>query len=463
MPPRLLSPRRPPWLTFTLQRPQYRRFTVLGIETSCDDTSIALLHAPPTSAPQLLYHRTVTSSNRIYRGVHPVVSLNSHRTNLAPLIQECLSLHPDHRPDLISATRGPGMAGALAVGYDTAQGLSVGLGIPFIGVNHMHAHLLTSRMVESLSGSTPLSLNPNDPVKFYPKFPFLTLLVSGGHTMLVHSRSLLSHKIIANTIDVAVGDMIDKAARDLLPESYIASSSGKQSNKDAICYGQLLEDFCFPSGGGVAGENYVYFAPGTKARKAQNKALLEKYGDWGISEPLKKWDKGKRAAVFSFGGMGSEVDRALQKNKISEDDVETRRAMGRETMVRAFEHVISRAVMALEAMPFEERLEVRDLVVSGGVASNGFLRHMARVYLKEKGFWDVRLVTPPPKFCTDNAAMIAWTGLEMWRDGWRTELGVYPIRKWTLDSEVGAGDVEKGLDVVAGLMGADGWVRRDTE
>lgn len=344
------------------------------------------------------------------------------------------------------------------MGYDTGQGLSIGLGVPFVGVHHMLAHLLAARMVHALESGNPIlsdKIESEDSIQ--PKFPFLTLLVSGGHTMLLSSHSLTTHRILANTIDIAIGDMLDKAARDVLPASVIASAPGNISNPNAICYGQLLEDFCFPQGGSPV--EYAYYPPRAKERKKQTKELLEKYGDWKISEPLKQWAKPDRAPIYSFVGMGSEVKRAVEDNKIPEEDLAHRRAIGREAMIRVFEHVISRVVMALKAMAPEERAGIKQLVISGGVASNMFLRHLAKKYLRSHGFGDVKLVTPPPRFCTDNAAMIAWTGLEIWREGWETELGVFPIRKWTLNSDVGGDDV-KAEDVVSGLFGADGWKRR---
>lgn len=219
-----------------------RLLTTLAIETSCDDTSVAVLEQTPR-ALTVHFHEKITANNDAYNGIHPLVALHSHRTHLALLVQKALSAFP--RPDFIAATRGPGMRSNLAVGLDTAKGLALGLGVPFLGVHHMQAHTLTPRLVHAMDA--PL-IAPE------PDFPFLTVLVSGGHTMLIDSRSLTEHSILAETGDIALGDCLDKAARAILPADLLQAP-----------YGRALEEFAFPNGP----DCYNYEAPARRQEELE--------------------------------------------------------------------------------------------------------------------------------------------------------------------------------------------------
>ena len=120
----------------------------------------------------------------------------------------------------------------------------------------------------------------------------------------------------------------------------------------------------------------------------------------------------------------------------------------------SFEHLATRLVWALEDLEPDRPAQCIDtLVLSGGVAGNAFLKHVLKSYLKQKGFGTVNIICPPVNLCTDNAAMIAWTGMEMWREGWKSDLGVRGLRKWTLDPEQDDG----------GILGPTGWIRRDSD
>jgi N6-L-threonylcarbamoyladenine synthase len=127
------------------------------------------------------------------------------------------------------------------------------------------------------------------------------------------------------------------------------------------------------------------------------------------------------------------------------DEIE-RRTLAQESMRVGFEHLASRVIYALQK---GEVKDVNTLVVSGGVASNQYLKHVLRNALDQKRYENIRLVFPPPKFCTDNAAMIAWTGIEMWEAGWRTQLDAMAMKKWSIDPKAEDG----------GILGADGWKR----
>ena len=303
----------------------------------------------------------------------------SHQQNLATLISEALQSLPDApsdsnnpssavqvrassgwiskaKPDFVSVTRGPGMRSCLSAGIDTAKGLAVAWQVPLVGVNHMQAHSLTPRLVSALA--------PNSSPLVEPAFPFLSLLVSGGHSLLLHSTGLTSHALLANTSDIAVGDAVDKMARLVLPAEFI-----KQSGE--IMYGRLLEQFAFP----IGAEEHAYAAPVT--RKEEIARRTTRWG-WGLGAPLAETRSGSqsKAMEFSFSGLGSAVKRIVDSAG-AELGMDERRDLAREAMRVAFEHLASRVVMALgglRAKHVSSDKDIGTLVVSGGVASNHYLR-----------------------------------------------------------------------------------------
>ena len=410
-----------------------------------------MLEKHKNNSATLHYHSKITSDNRIYGGVHPIASHESHQKNLANLIEQALHSLPiqerasEHitdvlvlngrkdveirkKPGFVTVTRGPGMRSSLNTGLDTAKGLAVAWQIPLLGVNHMQAHALTPRLVTALdaaqSGESGMAANK-------PAFPFLTLLVSGGHTMLVHSRALCDHEILADTTDLAIGDMIDKTAREVLPPEYLDSASD-------VMYGRLLESFAFPD----QQQAHDYSPPSSFTRPRESHLPGSK---WTINPPYSApGPEGsiKFADAFTFSGIGSSVKGILDRNP--EMDETERRLLARETMALAFEHLASRVLFALARLDIQD---IRTLVVSGGVASNQFLKTILRENLDAKGYKDMTLVFPPPKFCTDNAAMIAWTGIEMFEAGWRTSLDAMATKKWSIDQKAADG----------GILGVNGW------
>ena len=425
---------------------QRRTLLTLAIETSCDDTSVAVLEKHNHKS-KLHFHSKITSDNRAYQGVHPLIALDSHQKNLATLVNtalESLPIQPsaiahlgntlliDHgrgaqlrkKPDFVTVTRGPGMRANLNTGLDTAKGLAVAWQVPLLGVNHMQAHALTPRLVSSLEADDD-SRGPE------PDFPFVSLLVSGGHTMLVHSRGLYDHQILAKTSDIAIGNVIDKCARDILPASALGTNG-------AVTYGHLLEDFAFPGGS----QDYGYIAPATRGEEIKVKDTG--YG-WSFTPPLSQTRVGAKDNLmeFSYSGIGSTV-KQIMMSKPEMSDIE-RRILAQETMRVAFEHLASRLLIALQR---QEMKTVDTVVVSGGVASNQYLKHVLRANLDRRGFENMRLTFPPPNLCTDNAAMIAWTGTEMWENGWRSDLEISSLKEWAIDS----------ADQDGGVLGADGWM-----
>ncbi|KAJ0166459.1 tRNA N6-adenosine threonylcarbamoyltransferase, mitochondrial [Colletotrichum tanaceti] len=478
-----------------------RTLVTLAIETSCDDTCVAVLSKDPgpRGRATLHFNRKVTSDSTAYGGVYPPVALRSHDAHLAPLVAEALAalppveqrprVHdedtpgvvaggsapsdrhsggvitvsgvPRQMPTFVTVTRGPGMSANLGSGLATAKGLAAAWQVPLLAVNHMQAHALTPRLVSALDRSFPapsLSSSPPPPpppaaaaasatTPITPEYPFLTLLVSGGHTQLVHSRSLTDHHILATTVDVAVGDALDKAARHILPPDMLASHGD-------VMYGALLERFAFPGSSPASAPSpqqeydYEYTPP---FRRVDEIATYTSPYSWTLTPPL----AASRALSYSFVGLGSQIQNiAASKSGGAGDDemsLDERRCLARAAMRLLFEHLASRVLIALAAEP-ELRDAVRTLVVSGGVASNRFLMHVLRKTLDVRGAAHTGLTAPPPALCTDNAAMIAWTGMEMYEAGWESDLSVHVQRKWSIDPASDEG----------GILGLGGWVRRQS-
>lgn len=426
--------------------------------------------------------------------------------NIAPLVEKALSVLPEaeassgipyvdpvtksvsyrRKPDFISVTRGPGMSSPLSIGLSAAKGLAVAWQVPFLAVNHMQAHALTPRLVNALKNGEKIDAWDTEPAESVqeeqqqqkPEFPFLSLLLSGGHTMLVLTRSATSHSILAESAgNAAIGDMLDKLARSILPKSIIKESQN-------VMYGALLETFAFdlpapnsnsdppPSSEFTEAEyNYVYHPP---AKRADEVApyISPTYG-WRLTPPLHE----TRAMKYNLTGLGGQVNSVLLRK--SPIDLPERRELARETLRLAFHHVANRVVFALDRLaggpqsqkrPQTKRPDVpRTLVVSGGVASNRFLMHVVAKVLESRGYGPnvVEIVRPPPQLCTDNAAMIAWTAAEMWEAGWRSDLSVLAQRVWSVDRggedserwSLELTESEKTGQNLMGMMALEGWHR----
>ena len=435
-----------------ISRPTCRNLLTLAIETSCDDTCVAVLElAKDTSATRpklsIRHHSKVTSNNLQYGGVEPLTALQSHQQNLAKAVAEALNHFPMIRPErqnlspklrlflrgqlqarkphFISVTRGPGMRSNLNTGLDLAKGLSLGLGIPLVAVHHMQAHALTPRLVSALHQKPGM---PDLPV-----FPFLSLLVSGGHTLLIHSRGLTDHKILSSTIDIAVGDCLDKIARSLLPPDVLKFA-------ETTSYGPVLEAFAYPS----------------ELRNVKVESLSKAIPsiDKKFSFTMPLVDNKTHAANYSFSGLVSTAQRMAKDAEkylhlpLSEGN---RRHLCRMAMDVAFEHLTSRVVLALQNLRDEAPAEnISTIVVSGGVAANKQLRTVLRRHLDHHGYSNIETVFPPVELCTDNAIMIGWAGFEMFQKGWTSDLSCTAFKDWSLDSSAKDG----------GIVGVPGWIHK---
>jgi len=496
----------------------WSNYTVLAIETSCDDTSVAVIHVhdgawstwsrPAGSVLRtvetehkrigvdIIFHEKITANNDAYTGIHPLVALESHRANLAPLVRKAWNaarerereegvapkydshvdyFPPNHvpRPEFVAVTRGPGMRSNIAVGLDTAKGLAAMWDVPLLAVHHMQAHALTPRLMSAManmdyaqsSGSESSgrsSLKGQDQLReLEPAFPFLTVLVSGGHTMLVDSVGLTEHTILAETQDIAVGDFLDKAARAIMPPALLRPP-----------YGGALEQFAFHTDIKDVRENadkaeideadvhdgtefirsgeprYNYTPPARRQDELQRRATA---WDWSLAPPLaesKGGDKSSRRMVYSFAGLLTSIERLMKRDQPF--SIRERQDLACEVQRVAFEHLASRILLHLSST---SGWNGDTIVVSGGVASNKFLRHVLRSILSTRGYSHVKLSFPPIELCTDNALMIAWAAVEMYEAGYSSGLEIGPIRRWSMDPKASDG----------GILGVGGWVKEEEE
>lgn len=309
--------------------------------------------------------------------------------------------------------------------------------VPLFGVHHMQAHALTPRLVNALDEVIGEDARCSWP-DLKPEFPFLSLLVSGGHTLFIHSIGVADHRILASTNDIAIGDCLDKCARSILPRHVLDASSH-------VSYGSLLESFAFPANIRTSHSGWKEVL----ARRTESP-----YG-WQLPIPLLATRGGKKSKSmeFSFTGLATSAIR-IATNGWIDGKLGTRprgipmpeeeaRFLAKEVMRIAFQHLASRVVLQLnkerEAHNIMPTTPLsKTLVVSGGVAANRFLRQVLGHYLTSEGYSDVKLLIPPNDLCTDNAAMIAWTAFEMisiQKSGLEPEhLEIDVLKKWSLEN-----------------------------
>ncbi|KAK9461023.1 glycoprotease family-domain-containing protein [Lipomyces oligophaga] len=410
----------------------YRSYYVLGIETSCDDTCACLLDRRPDTAVDtspgtvsVLATATRSADNSEFRGIAPAQAVGHHQRNLSKVIQEVLDVSSRKmarpiKPDLICVTRGPGMRGSLSSGTELAKGLALAWHVPLIGVHHMLGHLLTPRL------PLPISLQV---ARFQgPRFPYLSLLTSGGHTMLVLSESLIKHTIIAKTIDNAIGDAIDKCTRILGLPMYKNNS-----------YGPSLEQ---------AAEKYSQLPPLT-ADEIQNDRIAAE--GIKLTIPMRSKPGRPEGPDFSFASYEVMVARGLAE--FGDVELSNRAILKIASQIQNafFTQVIERVNFAIEtAIPDSIKPALNDFVCSGGVASNRALRSALTTALGST--WNIHF--PPLHLCTDNSEMIAWAGIELWESyGLHSEIDMCAIPVWSIDGFTDASGWIQDLDAAKKMVG----------
>ncbi len=314
--------------------------TILGIESSCDDTSAAIIENGYILSNKLADQQV----HKQYGGVVPELASRAHQQNIVPVVQAALLDAGKTVNDLhaISYTRGPGLMGALLVGSSFAKGLSLSLKIPLIEVNHLHAHILS------------LFINRyGNPARF-PSFPFLCLLVSGGHTQLVIMKSHLDMEIIGQTIDDAAGEAFDKCAK--------------------------LLDLPYPGG-----------------------PMIDKYAALGNPDAFKFSKARVKGLDFSFSGLKTSFLYFLRDRVKTDPDFITK---NRNDLCASVQRAIVES-LTLKLAEASQITGIKRVTLAGGVSANSGLRQSVAVLGTAQG-WDVYF--PEPAYTTDNAAMIAVAG-----------------------------------------------------
>lgn len=337
---------------------------VLGIETSCDETAAAIV----TDAREIRADVVLSQldDHTPYGGVVPEIAARAHLEHLDGLVRRALDDSGLTLADIdaVAATGGPGLIGGVIVGVMTAKAIAAARGLPFVAVNHLEGHALTARLTDDVA------------------FPYLLLLVSGGHCQLLSVEGVGRYRRLGTTIDDAVGEAFDKTAK-LLGLGYPG--------------GPLVE----------------------KAAAAATDP-----GRFELPRPM----VGRPGCDFSFSGLKTAVRRHVEDlgRPLTEAD---RADLAAAFQISVADVMADRVGRALAL--FRERHPQGDtLVVAGGVAANRTLRARLAGLADARG---LRFVAPPLRLCTDNAAMIAWAGIERLRLGQTDPLDFAPRPRWPLD------------------------------
>ena len=310
---------------------------ILGIESSCDDTSAAILQGQKILSNEIANQEV----HAIYGGVVPELASRAHQQNIIPVVDAAIKKANIKKEDItaIAFTKGPGLSGSLLVGASFAKSFAMGMEIPLIAVNHMQGHILSHFIDEG---------------KEMPKFPFLCLTVSGGHTQIVKVNSTNNMNIIGTTIDDAAGEAFDKSAKIL--------------------------GLSYPGG-----------------------PLIDKYAAKGNIHAFEFGKPKVNNLDFSFSGVKTsilyKVQNKLQNNpQFIEENLEDLCASIQYSIVTILIEKLQKAI---------QKTGIKELAIAGGVSANSYLRRELKKLAKEKKY---KLYIPKFEYCTDNAAMIAISG-----------------------------------------------------
>lgn len=347
---------------------------VLGLETSCDETAAAVIERGADGRGRILGEVVLSQleEHSAYGGVVPEIAARAHVEALDTLVEEAVlrSGIALRDVDAVAATSGPGLIGGLIVGLMTGKAIAKAIGKPLYAINHLEGHALTARLTDGVA------------------FPYLMLLVSGGHTQLVLVRGVGQYERWGTTIDDALGEAFDKTAK--------------------------LLGLAYPGGPAVE-------------RAAEG-------GDpdrFKLPRPL----VGEARLDFSFSGLKTAVRQAAQSvEPLTDADIADICASFQKAVSRTLKDRVGRGLERFKR-EFADAEQEPCLIVAGGVAANRMIRHTLEELC---GRYRFHFIAPPHALCTDNAAMIAWAGAERLALGLEADpLDVAPRSRWPLDSNAG--------------------------
>ena len=328
---------------------------ILGLESSCDETAAALVASDRT----IIAHRLAgqEAAHRPYGGVVPEIAARAHVEALIPLVRATLDDAGMALADVdaIAATAGPGLIGGVMVGLVTGKALAHAAGKPLVAVNHLEGHALSPRLADPALA-----------------FPYLLLLVSGGHCQLLDVRGPGDYRRLATTIDDAAGEAFDKTAKLLrlgIPGGPKVEALAREGNPRAVPLPRPLV---------------------------------------GTGEPH-----------FSFAGLKSAVMRAVESGQWRDADI-----------AASFQQAVVDCLVDRTRRALDRAEDPTALVVAGGVAANGAVRAALQALAAERR---LPFIAPPLWLCTDNAAMIGWAGCERFEQGWVDDLAIPARPRWPLD------------------------------
>lgn len=348
---------------------------ILGIETSCDETAVAIVDERKNILSHVI--NSQIDLHKQYGGVVPELAARSHIEVLDELILQVLEQAGIgfEEIDGFAATSGPGLIGGVIVGMMAAKTLASIHQKPFIAINHLEAHALTARLTTDL------------------EFPYLLLLLSGGHCQILLAQDVGSYKKIGGTIDDALGEAFDKVA--------------------------LMLDLPYPGGPSV-----------------ENMALNGNENIFRFSRPLIDAKNHEHLFDFSFAGLKTAVRREIEKItgeefshltspkkiplQVKADICASFQRVVVEILINRLENIFSH---------YSELSKIKNLVIAGGVAANRYIFGKLQNWAKN---YSLQIITPPLNLCTDNAAMVAWVGVEKLRLGLEDNLDFKPRAKWEL-------------------------------
>jgi N6-L-threonylcarbamoyladenine synthase len=336
---------------------------VLGIESSCDETAAAIVTDDRRILANIVHSQI--AEHAPYGGVVPEIAARAHVSQMDTVIASALKAAQCgwSAIDAVAATAGPGLIGGVIVGASAGKAIASVLKKPFLAINHLEGHALTARLTDDVP------------------FPYLLLLVSGGHCQLLEVQEVGRYRLLGRTLDDALGEAFDKSAK--------------------------MMGLGYPGGPRVE--------------------KLAEGGDplrFSLPRPL----EGREGCDFSFSGLKTAMRLAIEKlGTPAPQDIRDLCASFQHTVGLVLEDRLKQA-FRLSALP----PEALRLVVAGGVAANRFLKSRLETLCEAEGW---RLTVPPPALCTDNAAMIAWAGIERRKRGWSDPLDFEPKARWPLPQE----------------------------
>ena len=347
---------------------------ILGIESSCDETAVSVIDGEAPVGERILSSLILSQleEHRAFGGVVPEVAARAHIDHIHTLITATLEDANTTFDDLngIAATCGPGLIGGVMIGMMAGKAIAAAKNLHFIAVNHLEGHALTPRLTDDT------------------QFPYLLLLVSGGHTQILVAEGVGQYKRWSTTLDDAAGECFDKSAK-LMGLPY---PGGPEIQKIA-----------------------------TECRDPE--AALKRFN---LPAPM----KGRKELDFSFSGLKTAVRQAVEalpEGDLKREDIAD--------LAHAFQHTVAdiiadRCTRAIEKFNAEYNIDQPTLVVSGGVAANTAIRKKLYALCKEQ---NIQTYAPPLSLCGDNAAMIAWAGYEHLKSGKTDTLDFKARPRWPLD------------------------------